>query len=367
MPDDDPLPPALEVGQNVRDKTVYLTVPVRKPGATDFVRTRGADYARFLYSESEARDATGNSASSVMVQVGDLASSLRIDGEPLSDLACIPLTHIVECRPNKKVLLDAGFIPTVLRAEAAPVLKSFIEELQGLIHHRAEEYALRASDAGRGASELADYLLLQVCNRYEPLVTHWATSFDVHPEDFYAAAACLGGELATFVSASRRPAELAPYRHAELRATFEPLIANLRKYFGATIEKVAEQIPLTARTEIGMWHGVIADKTLIDSAVFVLCVRAEMPGDQVRRYFPSQSRIATVEEIRRYIMELIPGVPLTPLATVPRQIRPYAGAVYFELDTRSAPWKQMRTAGGIAIHVSGQFPGISLELWAIRG
>ena len=63
MPDDDPLPPALEVGQNVRDKTVYLTVPVRKPGATDFVRTRGADYARFLYSESEARDATGNSAS----------------------------------------------------------------------------------------------------------------------------------------------------------------------------------------------------------------------------------------------------------------------------------------------------------------
>jgi type VI secretion system protein ImpJ len=366
MPDDDPLPPALDVGASVRDKTVYLALPIRKAGATDYIRSRGPELARYLYSEAETRDSTGNGSGPVMLQVGDLAMSLRVEGEPLSDLACIPLAHIVECRADKKVQLDPGFIPTVLRAEAGTVLRSFLQELQGLLHHRAEEYALRATASGRAASELADYLLLQVCNRYEPLITHWATTLDVHPEDFYAACITLAGELSTFVSASRRPVEAAPYQHAELRQSFEPLIFNLRKLFGTTIDRVAEQIPLTVRAEIGMWHGVIADKTLIDSAVFVLGVRADMPGDQIQRYFPSQSRIATVEEIRRYIMELIPGVPLRPLPQVPRQIPLHAGSVYFELDTRSQPWKQMRTSGGIAIHVSGQFPGIALELWAIR-
>ena len=367
MPDDDPLPPAVDVGPNVRDKTAFLALPVRKAGARDFIRSRAGAFARFEYGEVEARDATGDSPTSTTLEVGNLASSILVEGEPLADFACVPLAQIRECRADKKVLLDDAFIPTVLRVEPAHVLALFLKELQGLLHHRAEELALRATASGRGGSaEIADYLLLQVCNRFEPLVTHWAVSLDIHPEDLFSAAISLAGELATFTSTSRRPTTFAAYEHARLRGSFEPVIAALRQAFGTTIDRVAEPIPLTARTEIGMWHGVIADKTLVDSAVFVLGVRADVPGEQLRRYFPAQSKVATVEEIRRYIVEMIPGIALTPLPQVPRQIPFHSGSVYFELDTRSAAWKQLRTAGGIAIHVAGEFPSIALELWAIR-
>jgi type VI secretion system protein ImpJ len=250
---------------------------------------------------------------------------------------------------------------------AAPVLKQFLKELQGLLHHRAEELAHRVSAAGYGVPAVADYMLLQMCNRYEPLITHWASSLDVHPETFYETAIMLAGELSIFTSPSRRPTEFPPYEHARLQASFEPVIAALRRAFSTQLNPAAMPIPLTARAEIGMWHGEIADKTLIDNAAFVLGVSANVPTEQLRRYFPSQTKIATVEEIRRYIMEQIPGVPLTPLPQVPQQIPFHAGTVYFELDTRSAPWRQMRTSGGIAIHVAGEFPGVALELWGIRG
>jgi type VI secretion system protein ImpJ len=51
----------------------------------------------------------------------------------------------------------------------------------------------------------------------------------------------------------------------------------------------------------------------------------------------------------------------------PRQIPYHAGYVYFELDQSHELWGQLKTSGGIALHVSGEFPGLIMELWAIRG
>ncbi len=45
-----------------------------------------------------------------------------------------------------------------------------------------------------------------------------------------------------------------------------------------------------------------------------------------------------------------------------------AGFTYFELETRGNElWKQLETSGGLAMHIAGEFPGLSLEFWAIRG
>jgi type VI secretion system protein ImpJ len=52
---------------------------------------------------------------------------------------------------------------------------------------------------------------------------------------------------------------------------------------------------------------------------------------------------------------------------VPRQIPFHTGFSYFELDRNSDLWKQLDTSGGMAIHVAGEFPELTLELWAIRG
>jgi type VI secretion system protein ImpJ len=45
----------------------------------------------------------------------------------------------------------------------------------------------------------------------------------------------------------------------------------------------------------------------------------------------------------------------------------HSGFQYFEVDQTAELWRQLRTSGGVAIHVAGEFPGLQMELWAIRG
>ena len=144
-----------------------------------------------------------------------------------------------------------------------------------------------------------------------------------------------------------------------------PLIRTLRQYLSSVLEQTAIAIPLEAR-KYGISVGVIADRKLLGNAGFVLAVDADIPAEDVRRHFAGQAKIGPVEEIRQLVNSALPGIALRPLPVAPRQIPYHAGVVYFELDADSPYWGKMTTSGGIAVHVSGQFPGLKMELWAIR-
>jgi type VI secretion system protein ImpJ len=110
----------------------------------------------------------------------------------------------------------------------------------------------------------------------------------------------------------------------------------------------------------------VTDRALYGTAVFVLAARADVPAEDLRRRFPAQLKIGPVERIRDLVTLQLPGVPVIPLPVVPRQIPYHAGFAYFELDQASDLWDQLKTAGGVAVHVAGEFPGLSMEFWAIR-
>ena len=50
----------------------------------------------------------------------------------------------------------------------------------------------------------------------------------------------------------------------------------------------------------------------------------------------------------------------------PRQLPFHTGSHYFELERQGDLWKQIERSGSLALHVSGDFPGLELELWAVR-
>ncbi|MNC92830.1 hypothetical protein D3C83_93360 [compost metagenome] len=87
----------------------------------------------------------------------------------------------------------------------------------------------------------------------------------------------------------------------------------------------------------------------------------------MRRRFPAQLRLGPVERIRDLVNLNLPGVPVHPLPVAPRQIPFHAGFVYFELDQSNELWEQLKTSGGVALQAAGEFPGLALEFWAIRG
>src|SRR5277367_2053794 len=368
MPDDEPLPAPLDIASNVRDEIVYLALPVRQPSSFEVDRAVAQEnVVRHSIREFEIRDTTSDAGGSALLEVAPLRARLMMSHESLEGYACVPIAQIVERRADQRVVLDDAFIPTVLDARAAPVLATFMVELQGLLHQRGEALAGRVTATGRGGSaEIADFLMLQAINRYEPLANHLVSGGLTHPEDFYRFCICIAGELATFTSASKRPVSWPTYEHEKLRESFEPVMAALRAAFGTVLDQSAIAIPIEPK-KYGLSLAVVADRSLYKSAVFVLAVHADMPAEEVRRRFPAQLKIAPAEKIRDHVNLGLPGVTLQAVPVAPRQIPYHAGFVYFELDQAGELWAQLAASGGIGMHVAGEFPGLKMELWAIRG
>jgi type VI secretion system protein ImpJ len=80
-----------------------------------------------------------------------------------------------------------------------------------------------------------------------------------------------------------------------------------------------------------------------------------------------QSKVGSVEHIRDLVNLQLPGIGLLPLPVAPRQLPYHAGSTYYELDRGSDHWQQLSNSGGFAFHIAGQFPGLNLAFWAIRG
>ncbi len=367
IPKDEPAPTPLEIDPDIRDQLVYLAVPLRRSEALDVVRDPGTDgLARLGVREVEVRNATSNTGDAALLEVGTLRTRFLLASEATEAYACVPVAHVVECRPDKQIVLDEGFIPTVLHVNAASRLAAFTTELLGLLRHRGEALGGRVAATGRGASaEIADFLMLQAINRYEPLLAHYAESAVVHPEELFRVCVSAAGELATFTATSKRPPKLAAYHHHGLRESFEPVIAALRSSLSAVIEQAAVPIPLEMK-KFGIRVATVPDPTLYRSAVFILAARADLPADELRRRFPAQLKIGPVEKIRHLVNLQLPGISLNAVPVAPRQIPFHAGFVYFELDQSGELWSELKSSGGLAMHLAGEFPGLGLEFWAIR-
>jgi type VI secretion system protein ImpJ len=106
---------------------------------------------------------------------------------------------------------------------------------------------------------------------------------------------------------------------------------------------------------------------LFGTAVFVLAVRSDMPTEELRKRFPAQLKIGPSQKLVELVNLQLPGIALQPIPVAPRQLPYHAGFVYFELDQSSELWAQLKVSGNIGMHVAGDFPGLKMEFWAIRG
>ena len=368
MPDDDPLPPPLDIPADLRDQRLHLAVPLRRAGELESARTPGHDdLVRQEVREFQVANVAASGGDQATLEVGALRTRVLAERDLTEAYASIPIAHVVECRADQQVVLDETFIPTVLHVRSATRLATLATELLGLFHQRGEALGNRVAATSRGAaSELADFLMLQTINRYEPLLAHFAHTGVIHPEAFFQFCVAAAGELTTFTTTSKRTPKFPGYRHDHLKETFEPVVASLRESMSKVMTQNAIPIPLEPR-KFGISVAIVQDRSLLGSAVFILAARADGPAENLRQRFPAQVKIAPAERIGDLVRQGLPGVPVIPMPVAPRQIPYHAGYAYFELDQSHELWEQMKGSGGVAIYVSGEFPGLAMEFWATRG
>ncbi|MDB6050860.1 MAG: tssK [Pseudomonas sp.] len=366
LPSDDDLPLPLDIPADARNLLVVLALPLRRHGVAEVGNQSGLDnFARHSTDDYEVWDSNGLDNSALM-QVGKLRLRLALESEVANAYTTLGIARIIERRADNRVVLDPDYCAPCLDFRTAPRLAAFADELVGLLHQRGEALASRLSQPGaNGAAEIADFLLLQLLNRAEPLFAHLSGATGVHPETLYRAMLELAGELATFTAASKRAAVYPLYRHDQLAESFAPLIGDLRQSLSTVMDSQVVAIALEER-QFGIHVAVLADKELLRSATFVLAVNAQMLPETLRSVFPSHVKIGSVEQIRDLVNLQLPGIGLRPLPVAPRQLPFYAGFTYFELDRGSEYWQALSNSAGFALHVAGEFPGLQMQFWAIR-
>ena len=367
FPDVDEPPPVFDVPENTHNAIAYICVPVKRPGAVDVISDENTQgLARYYTYEQETRDVASDSGDNIKMDVGKLRFRIMMETDDLSGYACIGLIRIAESRDDKNVLLDDSYIATCLDCKKSPKLNGFLTELIGLLHHRGEAIAGRLADTSRGGTaEIADYMMLQLINRLEPMSNHLLNMNGLHPVDLYAESVQMVGELSTFVSKNKRTPVFPVYLHDDLQASYTPVITALRNCLSMVYEQTAVSLNLIEK-KYGIRVAEISDRSLIGTAMFVLAARADIQEDALRSHLPAQIKIGPVERIRQLVNAAMPGIALKPLPVAPRQIPFHSGFTYFQLEPKSDFWNELKHSGGFALHVGGDFPGLELEFWAIR-
>ena len=367
MPDIDALPAAYAVPSDVQGEVVYLAVPQSRVGVNevDFGDGQADAMARYTVNDQDLRDHTNAADDPEPVQTGAMRFRLLRQRDLTDAYAAVGVVRVIERRSDGQVVLDRAYIAAQTRIEASGQLSTTATLLHGLVQQRARTLASQLGQLGHGTSEVADFLSLLVLNRAEPLLRQFAAAPSVHPWPVYLAWLQLAAELSTFSTSQRHPPEYPVYKHDDLQRVFAPVVRDLRDLLSAVIERHAVQIDLTHRGH-NVSTAVVGDAELLRSAGFVLAVRADLPSENVRQRFPTQSKLGPVDRIKDLVNLQLPGIVMRSLPTAPPQLPFHTGSHYFELERQGELWKQLERTGSLALHVGGDFPGLELELWAIR-
>lgn len=360
---------SVHLPKGVKNEWIVLALPKKRSTGIRVAQNRveAADEPFVIQTEMVSDELIGEQER-IEVEVLEPNFSLRVikNLNSLNGFDVLPLIKVLEVRENQEMLIDENFIPPMLSIRSSLILCGYVEEISGYLTARLIKLLDRITGVNQhGVSGATELLLLQLVNRYEPLLQHYQRQTDLHPEKIYTLFLQLAGELRTFTSEDRGYTHAPAYEHTHLNKTFDKLMKDLRDAFNYVFDEPAILIPFESY-KYNLYLASFTDKLNLDYQRLVLAVKADMPAEQLRNLFPTHVKIGPTELIRDLVNLQVPGISVSLLPVAPRQIPYHNGYLYFELDNHSEMWLKLRESPGLALHLGGNFPNVDLKLWAIR-
>lgn len=353
IPDQCPAPPALTVRAGSGGGVVSLAIPALRPGEASIDPSHAdPSGARWRGTRVTLRDAVRGGAEAEEVEVAALAARLFAPGEDAGGYVTLPFARIEGLRADGAVAMVDGYLPPALTIGAVPWYKGLLQEVVTGLDRIAEAHGgMVLGGAGRSAENL---LVLDLANAARPRVAHMLAQNLHHPSEMFMDLAGLAGRMATYAASSRRLGELTPYDHNDPQPAFAALSDTLRSFILSLrhVEPKSRALPV-ARHMQNVWKVRIDNPDLLRTARIVIRVGSNMSDESLRRIFVSQATVGAPDAFEKLWKSRLPGIPLKPLNSQPREI-PYDGErLCLELDQKSEHWAQLLDAPGFVIGVSG--------------
>lgn len=299
------------------------------------------------------------------ISCGELDFHIITEEEVDNHWVKMKLCEIKQVTPDGAIQLNPNFEASFINGVHSPLVHRSLREVLTLVTHKADILAERITKSGHATSEIGDFLLLQLLNKYEPQLNYLNKCSQYHPEDLFLLLSSLQGELSTYDSTCRRGDLTLSYNHKEQGDAFDRILFHLRKQLNQSLKQNAFEIPLQKRNH-GVLIAPISDESLLQEATFILAARSHSDAESLRKQLPPQLKVGPVEKIRNLVNLQLPGITCRSLSVAPRQVPFHGDYCYFTLDLTANDRSQLTQSGGFAFHIAGDFPELSLFFWAIR-
>lgn len=348
-------PPARPIGPHFSARTealpVHLALPLLREGVANYASDANAAH-RYRAAPRRVYDLT-RARNERELEVSEPAPVLLFDSEPRADFAALPIAEVVRDEAGGFRTSDT-FIPPALALRAAPNL---LQDLHDIISRAVTRRRTLTEERRGRSSTKADLtfrdhektIFLHALNAALPWLKHCGDTGTTHPLTVYEALARLAGALMT-VSAEGDPTELPGFEYSDLRATFHPLVAELRRLLAKEFDPTCIELPLRVNADTS-WVGEFVNERLLLCTSFVLVV--ESSGDLVKaqREIPEVFKIASWQRIGPIVKNNALGVPMRPVVAPPPEIPVQPRQVYFMLDLSDAVWLEAVAERRIAVYV----------------
>lgn len=370
LPLTDSLPSPIGINSNLIGETIYLSLPIVADGESeinylvgnsDFVNSR----SEIIFTE--VKDAHSENGNYTQVELLKNRYFLKSSLDDLSNYISLPIAKIKDISLEHQVILDDDFYPMSLHINAMPIFVKKLSELSDLISLRAQSIVNRIGRPEQsGVADVNDFLMLLTLNRVLPLVKSIVKLGKSHPLRVYELLASLRSELATFVLKERFSETFYDYLHDNPASSLNLLFSDIKSYLSVVTNAKVVPLPVVAH-QYGIYTAQVNDSSLYSSAEFIIAIKAHVQPDLLKNQFVQQTKISSIEQINQLVHLQLPGVPVHALPIAPRYLPYHSGFIYFQLDKTSPFWENLVLSSGFGFHITGNYPGLEIEFWAIRG
>lgn len=364
----DELPPPLEIKESIRNSIVYLAIPLYQSGSC-FINITGnhsqQEEARYKLHELDVYDYSREDRNIEKIETATLQCKLVLENDDLSNYSYLPVLKISEISQTDGIILDESFIPPIVDYKASLFLQQNLQHCLSIVTQRAEALAERFTAQQQSNNAIADFLLLQLLNKHEPVLANFIKLEHCHPLSVYQQLAEFLGELATFCSKNKRPHHIESYKHRDLGSSFLGLFKQIIIYLNSVLEQSAVQIPIEHK-QYGICVTKIHNPELYQNSRLILAVKSSLEQELFKDYFSAHFKLGTVENISHLVNNHLMGLPIKFLNDIPREISHQSGFIYFEIQIQHQQLDELTQSSGLAFHIAAQIDDLEVILWSIR-
>jgi len=361
-------PLTLDIEKSDNGKAIYLALPLNYANEDNIyfeeqeeVPTR---YVAKTHREIPNTNIGEDSRADIIFSYPNF--KLKKEDDVLDGYTRIQIASIANVTTNDIVTLEKKFMPTYLHLDKSESLMSQLYELQGMVHYRVERIVEKLAGGSLEATELRDYLILQILNRMESRLHYYATQENIHPSELYLELVTAIGDLIVFMKKEKALTEQYTYIHKEQGACFDTIFVEVKKLLSLVLESKSILIPIDTHN-YGVRIALLKDKSVLKDSIFVLAVSSNIDANKLKRLLLDNLKIGTVDEIRNLVNHHLPGFKIVPLTTAPREIPYKVNQSYYRITLSDVDKQKLLKTSGIALHYpEDSHLSIEFLLWSIK-